>query len=94
MPSKDVFIPVLKNSAIIRELHTYGPPQPIGRDRVSTFSSQHRGLGKKLIKEAEKITRKEFGLRKIAVISGIGAREYYSSKLNYKLRETYMVKKI
>jgi elongator complex protein 3 len=50
-------------------------------------------LGKKLVKEAEKITKKEFGLNKIAVISGVGARRYWR-KLDYKLKDTYMVKKI
>ena len=55
------------------------------------LSPQHKGLGKKLIKEAEKITRKEFNLKKIAVISGIGARSYFRA-LNYRLKDTYMVK--
>jgi elongator complex protein 3 len=50
-------------------------------------------LGKKLIKEAEKIAKKEFGLKKIAVISGIGVRNYYK-KLGYSLENTYMVKKL
>lgn len=89
----EAFLPVLRRAAIIRELHTYGPPQPIGRDLVSTFSPQHRGLGKKLIKEAEKITKKEFGLNKIAVISGVGVRNYYR-KLGYKLKDTYMIKNL
>jgi len=85
--------PILQDAAIIRELHTYGQVQPLNtRGRTSVISPQHKGLGKKLIKEAEKITNEEFNLKKIAVISGIGVREYYSSKLNYKLRETYMVK--
>ncbi len=86
--TKQSHIPVLGNAAIIRELHTYGQMTPISK---KSLSPQHRGLGKKLIKEAEKITRKEFGIKKIAVISGIGAREYYR-KLNYRLQNTYMVK--
>jgi len=51
-----------KNKAIIREVHTYGPLVPIG---VKKLSPQHRGLGKKLIKEAEKITKKEFGFHPV-----------------------------
>jgi len=39
------------------------------------LAPQHRGLGKKLIKLAEKITKKEFGLKKITAISGVGVRE-------------------
>ncbi len=84
------FIFTLNGSAIIREIQTYGQLVPIAKKRLAP---QHRGLGRKLIKEAEKITKKEFGLRKIAVISGIGAREYWR-KLGYKLRDTYMIKKI
>jgi elongator complex protein 3 len=42
---------------------------------------------------AEKIAKKEFGRKKIAVISGIGVRRYYR-KLGYKLKNTYMVKNI
>ena len=93
--TEKAFLPVLKNSGIIREIHTYGRMLPIakGRGRASTLAAQHRGLGKKLIKEAEKITKKEFKLKKIAVISGIGVRGYYR-KLGYKLKDTYMVKAI
>ena len=89
-PSQKYFLPVLKNSAIIREIHTYGELVPIAKKEVAP---QHQGLGKKLVKEAEKITKKEFGLTKIAVISGIGARDYWR-KLDYKLKETYMLKQL
>jgi len=82
-----------KNEALIRELHTYGSLLPIAQDSTSNVSPQHKGLGKKLIKEAERITKKEFNLKKIAVISGIGARDYFR-KIGYKLKDTYMVKKI
>ncbi len=87
----------LKNSAVIRELHTYGQLHPlIYRCRASVnsvISPQHKGLGKKLIQKAEKIAKKEFGTKNIAVISGIGAREYYR-RLEYKLKDTYMIKKL
>jgi elongator complex protein 3 len=85
------FIPVLQNAAIIREVHTYGQLVPIFTKQK--VAAQHKGLGKKLIKEAEKITRNEFGLQKIAVISGIGVRNYYC-KLGYKLKDEYMVKEL
>ena len=84
------YISVLKNSAIIREIQTFGEVVPIEEKKIAP---QHRGLGKKLIKEAEKITKKELKLNKIAVISGIGVRNYFS-KLKYKLKETYMVKNL
>jgi len=68
-------LPVLQNSAIIREVHTYG--QLVSINSKNKKSPQHTGLGKKLILEAEKIAREEFGLKKIAVISGVGVRDYY-----------------
>lgn len=42
------------------------------------------------MKAAEEIAQKN-GYKKIAVISGIGVREYYK-KLGYKLEGTYMTK--
>jgi elongator complex protein 3 len=87
---KKHFLPVLENSAIIREIQTLGEMVPVG---IKKIAPQHRGLGKILVKEAEKITKKEFCLKKIAVISGVGVRDYWR-KLGYKLRETYMIRKI
>ncbi|HOZ53178.1 MAG TPA: tRNA uridine(34) 5-carboxymethylaminomethyl modification radical SAM/GNAT enzyme Elp3 [bacterium] len=72
--------------AIIRELHVYGQLVPIG----GKTKIQHRGLGKRLMAEAEKIAKKN-KVDKIAVISGVGVRGYYR-KLGYKLRESYMLK--
>ncbi len=69
-----------QDKAIIREIHTYGSLIALGEKKSAP---QHKGLGKKLIKEIEKITKKEFCLKKIAVISGVGARDYYR-KLGYK----------
>ena len=86
-PGVDMVIPEIKNAALVRELHTYGQLQTIGS---KTQATQHQGLGKKLMAEAEKIAR-QYGFKKIAVIAGIGAREYYK-KLGYKLKRTYMVK--
>lgn len=80
----------LRNAAIIREIHTYGASVPISEIKNAP---QHRGFGKILIKEAEKIAKREFRLDKMAVISGVGVRHYYR-KLRYYLNGTYMVKKI
>lgn len=84
------FIPELKNSAIVREIHAYGKLVPHGKKTKS--GAQHLGFGKKLMTEAQKLA-KENNYSKIAVISGIGVREYYR-KLGYKLQGTYMIKKI
>jgi len=76
--------------AFIRELHTYGQVVPIdGRDPEA---SQHKGLGKRLMNEAERIAR-EAGFDRMAVISGVGVRAYYR-KLGYRLDGTYMVKRL
>ncbi len=85
--SRPIF-PVLEGAAIIREVQTFGAVVPIGAKKIAP---QHRGLGKKLLKEAEKISKKEFNLNKIAVISGVGAREYFR-KLGYRLKDGYMFK--
>ncbi|MFA6594140.1 MAG: tRNA uridine(34) 5-carboxymethylaminomethyl modification radical SAM/GNAT enzyme Elp3 [Candidatus Buchananbacteria bacterium] len=78
----------LSGAALIRELHTYGQALKLG----GKSQVQHLGLGKKLLTEAERIARRT-GYKKIAVISGIGVREYYK-KLNYELTGTYMVKNL
>ncbi|MEI6288191.1 MAG: tRNA uridine(34) 5-carboxymethylaminomethyl modification radical SAM/GNAT enzyme Elp3 [bacterium] len=84
--SGNEFISELKGAGLIRELHTYGQLAELG----SVGEVQHLGLGKKLLIEAEKIA-KQNGKKKIAVISGIGVREYYK-KSGYMLDGSYMVK--
>jgi len=74
--------------AFIRELHTYGQLVAIGKDGKK--DSQHKGLGKQLILETEKICKKN-KIKKLDVISGIGVRGYYR-KLGYRLENGYMVK--
>ncbi len=86
-PGKN-FPPALMQAALIRELHVYGELAQIG----ATGRVQHLGLGKNLTAEAEKIASSE-GYRKISVISGIGARNYYR-KLGYRLSGSYMVKQL
>jgi len=87
---KKHFLPVLQNSAIIRELHTYGEALPIAKEDKQ--ASQHHGLGKKLVKKAEEIVR-SLGIKKIVVIAGVGARKYYK-KLGYQLEDSYMIKNL
>lgn len=83
--------PELQGSAFIRELHTYGHLVSLGKvGEISNAQAQHQGLGKKLMAHAERIA-KDAGYKKMAVISGIGVREYYQ-KLGYKKQGTYMIK--
>ena len=88
-------LPVLKNSALVREIHTYGKMAQIHQGQILRSSgsfAQHKGLGKKLMDQAEKIA-KDQGFENIAVIAGVGVRGYYR-KLGYKLKNTYMIKKL
>lgn len=74
--------------ALIRELHVYGELMPVGgKARV-----QHRGLGRKLIEQAEKIALSQ-KKEEMAIISGVGVRGYYR-KFKYRLKNGYMVKKL
>ncbi len=82
------FIKELNGAALIREVHTYG--EQIRIKRREGDASQHIGLGRKMIHKAEEIS-KSHGFESIAVISGIGVREYYK-KLGYRLEGTYMIK--
>ena len=79
------------NTAIVRELHVYGPLVPLGERRPE--SVQHRGFGSSLLKEAELIAAEEYDAKKIVIISGIGVREYYR-RLGYRLEGPYMAKKL
>ncbi|HEX9817803.1 MAG TPA: tRNA uridine(34) 5-carboxymethylaminomethyl modification radical SAM/GNAT enzyme Elp3 [Patescibacteria group bacterium] len=76
-PKQNSFIKELKNSAIIREVHVYGPALKIGGKSVK--HAQHLGLGTKLMVEARKRAKKA-GYKKLSVISAIGTREYYRKK--------------
>lgn len=88
-PNEAIFR-ALKNSAIIRELHTYGRSVAIGKRKKK--SSQHIGFGARLVCEAEKITQQQ-GYSRLAVISGIGVKQYYRD-LGFVDSGTYLVKKI
>lgn len=83
-------LPVLRNAALIRELHVYSNLSDVGNN-IST-SYQHKGYGKKLLETAENIA-KENGFHKMAIISGTGVRNYYRN-LGYQLTETYMIKEL
>jgi elongator complex protein 3 len=66
----------LTNAALVRELHVYGPMVSVGDDSADW---QHRGYGEKLLREAERRAA-DAGYDKLSVISGIGAREYYTER--------------
>ncbi|CAK1599431.1 unnamed protein product [Parnassius mnemosyne] len=78
-----------KQCSIVRELHVYGSVVPVNARDPTKF--QHQGFGMLLMEEAERIAREEHGSDKIAVISGVGTRNYYA-KIGYHLEGPYMVK--
>lgn len=93
-PSSDFhpkeFSSVLKDAALVREVHSYGAEISVG-DAAGV--GQHRGLGRQLLAEAERIAREEWGLGRMTIIAGVGTRDYYR-KFGYQLRSTYMTKKL
>jgi elongator complex protein 3 len=80
------------NSALIRELHVYGPEVPLSEQKEG--AAQHKGLGKKLLQVAERIAGEEFQAKRMIILSGVGAREYYRTEFGYSLQGDYMVKEL
>jgi ELP3 family radical SAM enzyme/protein acetyltransferase len=81
---------ILHDVALIRELHVYSNLSDVGNNIDESY--QHKGYGKKLVTEAEKIAINN-GYHKIAIISGTGVRNYYRN-IGYVLRDTYMIKSL
>jgi elongator complex protein 3 len=85
---------VLVGAALVRELHVYGTMKRVGEEGTQ---SQHTGMGKRLLARAEEISLGDnsynLSYSKIAIISGVGVREYYR-KRGYSLEATYMVKNL
>ena len=86
LKDQDLF-PVLKDKALIRELHVYGYNTSVGNEAKA---SQHRGIGTKLLKKAEEIAYYN-NYPGIVVISGEGVKEYYAKK-GYTEKDTFMYK--
>jgi len=80
------------NYAVIRELHVFGPEVPLSERR--TEAAQHKGLGKALLREAERIARDEFRAHQLVILSGTGAKEYYRAEFACLPEGDYMIKEI
>jgi elongator complex protein 3 len=80
------------NLALIRELHVFGPEVPLSEQK--TGAAQHKGLGKSLLREAERMAGDEFQARRMIVLSGTGAREYYRTEFGYRSEGDYLVKEL
>ncbi len=66
----------LQGAAVVRELKVYGTTTAIGDD-PEAGAWQHRGLGARLLAEAERIAFAEWGVGKVAVLAGPGVKAYY-----------------
>ncbi|MGD2142224.1 MAG: tRNA uridine(34) 5-carboxymethylaminomethyl modification radical SAM/GNAT enzyme Elp3 [Candidatus Bathyarchaeota archaeon] len=88
IPSEEVHRPEVElASALVRELHVYGPMVPVGIEPEEAW--QHKGWGSHLLKEAERVAQEEYGAGKLLVMSALGAKEYYAS-LGYEREGVYM----
>jgi len=75
--------------ATVRDLKVFGRLVPIHEEPRERW--QHRGLGRRLMREAELLAREEFDARRIRVTAGVGVRGYYR-RLGYGLERPYMVR--
>jgi elongator complex protein 3 len=90
-------VPVLEpapdgQQAIIWELHVFGPEVPLSGQKKE--AAQHKGLGRALLREAERITIDEFQSGRMVILSGTGAKEYYRNESGYRSQGDYMVKEL
>ncbi|MFQ6064137.1 MAG: tRNA uridine(34) 5-carboxymethylaminomethyl modification radical SAM/GNAT enzyme Elp3 [Candidatus Bathyarchaeia archaeon] len=78
-----------ETTSIVRELHVYGPLVPVGKHLAKAW--QHQGHGEVLLSKAEQLSFEEYDRRKIVVISGLGAKQYYK-RLGYDYDGPYLSK--
>ncbi len=91
IPHKPFRPEIDEKTSLVRELHVYGPMVEVGEK--PEYEWQHKGYGRDLLMEAERISGEEFDMKKISVTSGIGTRRYYQ-KFDYRKRGPYMQKTI
>ncbi len=78
-----------KPCMIIRELKIVGQELALGKK--SKKSLQHKGYGKELLDEAEKICIEEFNKKNLFVLSGVGVKPYYR-RFGFKDEGFYLLK--
>ncbi len=92
LPSPEAWRPELEGAAVLRELRVLGEALPLGATPSGGAGSlqwQHRGLGRRLL-EASEARALDWGMRRLAVTSGMGARGYFRP-LGYELVGPYML---
>jgi elongator complex protein 3 len=92
IPGEHVFRrEITERSALLRELHVYGPLASLGTKAAELPWWQHQGYGKKLLFEAERVAQEDYDADKMVVISGIGVRDYYRTH-GYRKEGPYVTK--
>ncbi len=91
IPYKPFLDQIDHKTSIVREMHTYGGSLNIGKKEKELW--QHKGYGKLLLEEAERIAKEEFGMDKMIIISGVGVRQYFYNQ-GYVLDGPYVSKKL
>jgi len=89
IPSENAHRNEVFKSSMVRELKVLGPEVPVNRTYINAF--QHKGYGKLLMQEAERISVEDYDKKYILVNSGVGAIEYYR-KLGYEKFGPYVRK--
>ncbi len=94
-PSEYAHRPELNDgkTLVVREIKIVGElvPKDLKPNRFTQI--QHRGYGKLLMDNAERISFEDFNAEKLAVISGIGARDWFY-ELGYESDGPYVSKKL
>jgi elongator complex protein 3 len=93
VPSAKAHRPEIKvvPSAMVRELHVYGPLVPVGKRSARAW--QHKGYGSILLSEAERVAQEDYHLKKLFVISALGTKQYYM-RLGYSRDGVYVSKQL
>ena len=90
-PSALAHRPEMRGACVVRELRVYGLAVAVGDSADKAW--QHKGIGKSLMAEAERVAREEYGAENLLVTSAVGTRNYYR-KLGFERLGPYMAKKI
>ena len=67
---------ITSRTGLIRELHVYGRMNPVGQMIEDTW--QHRGWGKELMVEAERVAHEDYDMNRMLVMSALGTKQYYA----------------
>ena len=68
-PGSRAFLEEIADSALIREVHVYGPALSLGDEKPG--AAQHVGLGTQLLEAAQRIAS-EAGFQRLSVIAATG----------------------